>query len=312
MTVLPDTVVERAPAKLNPFLRVLGRRPDGYHELETVLLPLDLADRVEVHARSDPGQFRTLSVSLTVSGDPAAAARVPVDGSKLTVRAAEALARRIGARGFADIHLEKEVPPAAGRGGGSSDAAAVLRALNGLWGAGLDDADLAEVAATLGSDVPALLRAGPVLARGRGERVDEVAAGPLRWALVTFGFGVGAGDAYGWWDADPGSTGPGGEVLAALRPEALASDAGHERLAGLLSNDLEGPVASRHPEIGEAKDALFAGGAVGAVMSGSGPSVAGLLPPGRARLDPAAEARLARLSGRPPRYVRSTGAADGE
>jgi 4-diphosphocytidyl-2-C-methyl-D-erythritol kinase len=266
-----------ARAKVNLFLRVLGRRPDGYHDLETLIVPVSLADRLEIHADSDSGQFRTLSLSLEVAGDPHLVEGVPSDTSNLVLRAAAALAERVHVLGFADIWLEKRIPSAAGLGGGSADAAATLAALNRLWGTGLGLDELLEVAASIGSDVPALLAGNGALARGRGERVERVQVPPLGWCLVTFPFGVRTSDAFGWWDEDDARTGPDpGPLIEAAR----AGDA--DRLGPLLFNDLEEPVMRRHPEIRETKERLIESGAAGAVMCGSGPTVAGLFPPGRA------------------------------
>src|SRR6266542_111855 len=140
MSELPSNTVEvEAPAKVNPFLRVLGLREDGYHDLETLILPVSLADVVRVHAYADPSMFRTLSLGLDVTGEPSLTRGVPVDETNLAMRAAMALAEDVQPKGFADSVIDKWIPAAAGLGGGSSDAAAVLRALNGLWSAGLDE-----------------------------------------------------------------------------------------------------------------------------------------------------------------------------
>ena len=129
------------------------------------------------------------------------------------------------------------------------------------------------VAASVGSDVPALLAGTPVLARGRGERVEPAQVAPCRWRVIPAGFGITAAEAYGWWDEDGGHTGPDPSGLL----EALA--AGDLETAGpLLFNDLEAPILRRHPELEETKARLLAEGAFGAVISGSGPSVAGLYP----------------------------------
>jgi 4-diphosphocytidyl-2-C-methyl-D-erythritol kinase len=270
---LPDTARVEARAKVNLFLRVLGRRPDGYHELETLIVPIELADRLEIHAHSDPAQFRTLALSLEVIGPPHLVSGVPVDESNLVLRAARSLAEAVEVRGFADITLEKRVPAAAGLGGGSADAAATLRALNELWDCRLDDAALEEVAGILGSDVPALLAGGPAIARGRGERVEPVPVPSLRLALITFPFGVSTAEAFGWWDDDGGRTGP--EPEPAL---AAAREGRPEALGDLLHNDLEHVVIQRRPAIGQAKERLLAAGAAGVVMCGSGPTLAALIP----------------------------------
>src|SRR5438094_5895255 len=199
-------VYESAPAKINPVLRVMGRREDGYHELETVVLPLTLADHLAINAAAG-NEFRTLSLSLSVEGRTEITGGVPVDESNLVLRAAKSLADHAGVRGFAEVSLVKEVPAAAGLGGGSSDAAATLRVLNDLWGCGLSSDELGTVAASVGSDVPALLPGGPVMVRGRGERVEPVRVPRLTWLLVTFDFGVSTRDAFGWWDEDGGVTG---------------------------------------------------------------------------------------------------------
>jgi 4-diphosphocytidyl-2-C-methyl-D-erythritol kinase len=269
---LPRTLSVEARAKVNLFLRVLGRRADGYHELETLVAPIDFADRLDIHADSGP-EFRTLALSLDITGDLDLVGQVPADESNLVLRAARALADAVEARGFADITLEKRVPAAAGLGGGSADAAATLRALNELWECGLDQAALSEVAAAVGSDVPAFLVGGPALARGRGERVEPIPVPSLKLALVTFPFGVSTADAFRWWDEEGESPGADpGPILSAARGDAAAA------LGDLLYNDLEDVVIRRHPAVGEAKERLLDAGALGVVMSGSGPTLAALLP----------------------------------
>jgi 4-diphosphocytidyl-2-C-methyl-D-erythritol kinase len=274
---LPNTDMREARAKVNVFLRVLGRRPDGYHELETLIARISLADRLEIHAFSDPAQFRTLSLSLHVTGESRAAAGVPTDQSNLVLRAAAALAEHAGVLGFADITLDKRIPAAAGLGGGSADAASTLMALDELWGLGAGAEELRRIAAAVGSDVPALMHPNAALARGRGELTEPVRVPPLSWCLLTFPFGVRTAEAFAWWDQEERAAGTGPDPQTVLQA-AMAGDPG--TLGPLLFNDLEPPVVRRHPEIGEAKDALLEAGAVGAVMCGSGPTVAGLLPAG--------------------------------
>lgn len=310
-----------ARAKVNLFLRVLGRRPDGYHELETLVVPVSLADRVEVRARVDRAS-RAVSVHLEVVGDPEVLSGVPLAGTNLVIRAARALAEAAGVGGTVRVRLTKRVPAGAGLGGGSADAAATIRALHDLWELGLEEVDLLGVAAAVGSDVPALLAGGAVLARGRGERVERVPVAPMELALVTFPLQVRTAEAFGWWDEDGGPTGPDpADLLRSLHPGAVAAS-GLGSLGGLFFNDLEPSVVARRPEVGEAKAALLEGGAVAAVMCGSGPSVAGVLPPG-GRLGARARARLRRLGarvlrvrtvpgeGRPMRAGRSSGGRGG-
>lgn len=289
-----DPLEVRAPAKVNVFLRVLGRRPDGYHDLETLIVPIDLADVLRVRAVAQDARGEPVC-TLRVTGSPALVRGVPVDDTNLVLRAAAALAARTGARRSAEFTLEKRVPNAAGLGGGSGDAAAALRALNDLWRCGLGEDELASVGASVGSDVPAMLAGGPALVSGRGERVAPVPVGDLSWRILALPFGVAAADAYRWWDEDGAATGPDpGPVLAA------AADGDPGRLGPLLFNDLEAPVVRRHPEIGEARDRLLEAGAAGAVMCGSGASVAALLPRDRSgfRADEVRAWRRDRFGGR--------------
>lgn len=259
-------VREPAQAKLNLFLRVLGRRGDGYHEIESLVLPLTLADGVEA-APAD-------GLSLQVAGPRAAV--VPSGEKNLVLRAARALAEEAGVEPRARLLLVKHIPVAAGLGGGSADAAAALRALNDVWGCGLDREALTRVGARVGSDVPALVLGGPVMARGRGERVEAVGVPRTWWALFSPEIEVSAGDAYRWWDEDGGGTGPDrAEALQAFREGDV------EAAVDLLGNDLEGPVLRRVPEAAEARERLLEAGAISALLCGSGPSVAGLCRDGR-------------------------------
>jgi 4-diphosphocytidyl-2-C-methyl-D-erythritol kinase len=251
-----------AHAKLNVFLRVMGRRDDGYHDVETLVLPISLADDVTVEAADE----------LTLSLEGPAAERVPVDDMNLALRAARALAAEAGGARppGAGISILKRIPVAAGLGGGSADAAATLLALDELWSTGLDRQDLARIGLRVGSDVPALIAGEPAFARGRGDVVDPVLVQSTTWVVTTFEFGVSSTDAYAWWDERP-ITGPDPGALIA------AAEAGNDELLGsALFNDLQEAVVARHPEIAETIDALVAAGAYGVVMSGSGPTVAAL------------------------------------
>ena len=268
-------VTELAPAKLNPYLRVLRRRDDGFHDIETIVLPLDLADTVRV--RPLEGDRFELDVSGPRAED------VPLGDENLVVRAARALAASAGAGRGAWIEIEKGVPVAAGLGGGSADAAATLRALNRLWGLGLDREELGRIGAGIGSDVPALVPGRAVMATGRGERVTAFEAPPTWWVLVTFDAGISARDAYAWWDRGirrrlerPGPIEDARRAIASGDPDEIAAK---------LHNSLEFGVVRRHPSVAAARDALGLGGhpdrertdgAIGVLVSGSGPTVAGL------------------------------------
>ncbi len=256
-----ERVTVPAYAKLNVFLRVLGRRDNGYHDVETVLLPVDLVDTVAVERAAD--------LELEVDGPHASVITAPIDANLACV-AARTLAQRAGIQPRALIRIAKHIPVAAGLGGGSADAAATLRGLNELWGCGLDQTQLAEVAAAVGEDVPGLLAGGAVFADGRGSHVTPVHAATTWWVVKPFGFPVRTAEAYSWWDDEPTSGPDPGVLIAAL-------EAGNVALLGpSLFNDLQQPVARRHAPVTEAIDALLEAGAVGAVMTGSGPTVVAL------------------------------------
>lgn len=253
----------RAYAKINVFLRVLGRREDGYHEIESLVTPISLADVVGVRPAD--------RLSVEITGPTAVTADVPAGGLNLALVAALALADACPDAGGALVEIDKRIPAAAGLGGGSADAAATLLALNDLWGCHVDQQTLWAIAERVGSDVPAMLRGGPALMLGRGERLEHAELAPFHWVLVRQGFGVRSPDAYRWWDQDDGTTGPQPERLLTA---AAAGDA--ETLGPLLFNDLEECVSARHGAIVAAKRGLIEAGALGAVMSGSGSCVVGL------------------------------------
>ncbi len=268
------------------FLRVLAAREDGYHDVESLVVPISLADRITVR-RQD-----RLDVEIRDAGAPGA---LPSGGLNLALVAALALADACPDGGGARIEIEKRIPVAGGLGGGSADAAATLLALNELWGCDLDLAALVDVAERIGSDVPAMLAGGPVLVAGRGELLTPAETAPLWWVLVSPGFGVRSPDAYRWWDEDGGATGP---DPASLLAAAAAGDPA--ALGPLLYNDLEPAVSRRHQEIPEAKARLLDAGALGAVMTGSGSSVVGLATDRSAAEDLAASIDGAIVASGPP------------
>jgi 4-diphosphocytidyl-2-C-methyl-D-erythritol kinase len=257
------SVARRAHAKLNVFLRVLAARDDGYHDLQSLVVPLSLADDV-VASPAD-------RLHVDVVGAPELAGGVPAGGLNLALVAALALAEACGVDDGAEVRIRKRIPVAGGLGGGSADAGATLSALNELWGCGLDREALVTIGARIGSDVPATIAPGAVLVGGRGDELQDIDVPELWWVLVPMPFGVRSPDAYRWWDEGERRTGPDPDALVAA---ARAGDP--ERLGPLLFNDLEGPVFEHHPELAEAKARLLGMGALGAVMSGSGSSLAAL------------------------------------
>ena len=253
-------VVIRAHAKINLDLRVLGTRPDGFHELRTVFQALSLHDTIFCVPR--PGPF---AIECNVAG-------VPLDESNLAWRAAEALwrsLRRPGRVRDAVVRLEKRIPVQAGLGGGSSDAAATLMALAQAWRVPIRPAQLTDVAVRLGADVPFFLAGGTALGLGRGDEIYPLADLQRHWiVLLVPGFGVSTGDAYGWYDAEP-------ELSRAPREPQHVPGPWPSRAAQMI-NDLEAPIAGHHPEIDQMKAALRRAGALAAAMSGSGSTVFGL------------------------------------
>jgi 4-diphosphocytidyl-2-C-methyl-D-erythritol kinase len=267
MRLSPQTIA--APAKINLFLQVTGRRPDGYHELVSLMQKLRLADTLVV-------QLIDGGVSLTCS-DP----DLPVDESNLAWRAAHHFFRETGCRCGATISLEKKIPVAAGLGGGSSDAASVLLALNHLCDSCLTEDELADLGFPLGADVPFFVRAAPAaLARGIGERLTPAHClhpGPV--LLVNPGFPVSTKWAY----ENLALTSEGNPYI--LAPDSAYLNNGYFgsgsidiEAAGVsfFVNDLESVTIARYPEIGRIKESLLAFGARVALMSGSGPTVFGL------------------------------------
>ncbi len=236
----------RAFAKINLELRVVGVRPDGYHELRTIFQSIALHDTLSFIQTS--GAFRI------ECDDPAC----PSDRANLIWRAAERVWRAAGRRGAVrgvSVRLVKRIPMQAGLGGGSSDAAATLRTLAALWGVRVTDGDLERIAADLGADVPYFLEGGTVLGLDRGDRLFPLVDIPEAWVVVVVpDFGVSTGEAFAWWDQE-----------TARRPRAA-------------TNDLERPVGRRHPIIARLIRALGRAGAARAGLSGSGSAVFGLFP----------------------------------
>ena len=252
----------RAHAKINLDLRVLGTRPDGFHELRTVFQAIGLHDTVECVPREGP-----FAIECDVAG-------VPLDRANLVWRAAETLwrsARRTGPLRDVLIRLTKRIPLQAGLGGGSADAAATLLGLVELWKLPVRPSQLTDVAATLGSDVPFFLSGGTALGLGRGDEVYPLADLPRHWiVLLVPGFGVSSADAYRWYDDEREVAG------GATRREAQYVPGPWPSRAAQMINDLETPIARHHPEIDQMRSALRRSGALAAAMTGSGSTVFGL------------------------------------
>ena len=275
----------RAHAKINLDLRIVGRRDDGYHDLRTIFQSVALHDRLVFRRR--PGPFEIES----------AAADMPADRSNLVWRAAQGLWSASGRNGdVRGVHVtvEKRIPSQAGLGGGSSDAAATLMALNELWRSRFDAGDLGRLGASLGADVPYFLLGGTALGLGRGETLYPLPDVPSMGVLVVKpSFGVSTADAYRWYAGTARQPSRNVQALAVpWYPGPL-----------VIANDLEAVVMRHHPELVAVRRALLQKGAEVALMSGSGSAIFGLFPTvERAR---AAAAGLTR----PP--ARGHGSADG-
>lgn len=256
----PRRLVVRAHAKVNLDLRVLGLRPDGFHELRTVFQTIELHDTLTVVHR--PGPFL---LKCRTSG-------VPLDDSNLVWKAAAALWHALGRSGDpcdTCVTIEKGIPMEAGLGGGSADAAATLQALARLWG-GAPVTLLREVAGGIGADVAFFLSGGTALGLGRGEEIYPlVDLPPLSIVIARPPFGVSTAEAYGWYDEDRAAG------LKDPRELQILPVPWPTRAAQMI-NDLEPPVVRRHPEILPLKSALREAGALASAMSGSGSAVFGL------------------------------------
>ena len=244
-----------APAKLNLFLHVVGQRADGYHDLQSVFVPVDLADLLDVERRDDGRIERTGDVVGDVASD-------------LAVRAGLSLQQASGTRFGATIHVEKRIPAGSGMGGGSSDAATALIALNRLWDLAWPRERLSELAVSLGADVPFFLGAGPAFVEGIGERLTPLALAPRHYAVVHPQVAVSTREIF----ADPGLTrDTKATIIAAF---SAAQDEPSERLFG--ANDLEVVVRRRHRSwIAQSGIAAFRAGAhdrirFGGVHAGNG------------------------------------------
>jgi 4-diphosphocytidyl-2-C-methyl-D-erythritol kinase len=262
-------LVRKSPCKVNLLLNILGKRPDGFHELETLMQPVPLCDTLEFETAPS-------GIELTCS-EPS----LPVDGTNLVHRAATQFLTAARIDTGVRLHLHKRIPMAAGLGGGSGNAAVTLLGLNELFPQALVAEQLQTIAASLGSDVPFFLRNGPALAVGRGERVTWLDPFPalrgVHLLLIHPGFGIATAWAYrelaNFPEALNGRPGRAEKLASLLRAGDLAS-ASRE-----FYNSLEAPALRKHPLLALYQEHLRAHGAVATLMSGSESRRRG--PPGR-------------------------------
>jgi len=269
----------RAPAKLNLFLEITGRRGDGFHELESLMVPIRLADTLTLAATSagvdgQSGDIRLEAHSCFPLRSTQQSAALPTDANNLVVRALRLLQQRSDCRFGASVALAKRIPVAAGLGGGSSDAAAALRLANRAWRLDWPVEPLAELAAELGSDVPFFLSNGPAVCRGRGERVEPVRGLPaLHFVIVKPPVDLSTSDVYRAHDARPES------ALGARRLDAPLAELASARWNGVghwLHNRLQAAAASLTPWVHRIRSVFDEFDFVGHQLSGSGSAYFGV------------------------------------
>ncbi|MFD2444315.1 4-(cytidine 5'-diphospho)-2-C-methyl-D-erythritol kinase [Bacillus sp. CGMCC 1.16607] len=251
----------KAPAKINLSLDVLNKRPDGYHEVEMIMTTIDLADRIEL-TLLEKDQIVIHSHNRFV----------PDDQRNLAFQAASLLKDRFQIKKGVAITIDKTIPVAAGLAGGSSDAAATLRGLNQLWELGLSLDELATIGAEIGSDVSFCVYGGTALARGRGEEITELPAPPTCWVILAKPFiGVSTADVYRRLDVNNINHPNTKEMINSIY------NGEYQKVCQNMGNVLESVTLNLHPEVAQIKEQMKRFGADAVLMSGSGPTVFGLV-----------------------------------
>nr|WP_263323944.1 4-(cytidine 5'-diphospho)-2-C-methyl-D-erythritol kinase [Neobacillus sp. Marseille-Q6967] len=251
----------KAPAKINLSLDVLHKRPDGYHEVEMIMTTIDLADRVELTLLEED-TIHILSQNRYV----------PDDQRNLAYQAAQLLKERFQIKKGVEITIEKTIPVAAGLAGGSSDAAATLRGLNKLWDLGLSMEELAELGSEIGSDVSFCVHGGTALARGRGEKITPLPAPPTCWVILAKPFiGVSTAEVYRRLDLNGMQHPDIKQMVKAIE------DNDYQKVCQNVGNVLEDVTLNLYPEVALIKDQMKRFGADAVLMSGSGPTVFGIV-----------------------------------
>lgn len=245
-----------APAKVNYRLDVLGKRPDGYHDLRMVMQRVELCDEITISLSATPG----IRVTCGRKG-------VPDGPGNIAWKAADALLKLSGKETGIDISIDKRIPVAAGLGGGSSDAATVLMGVNALLELGLSDQRLMEIGVKLGADVPFFIFKKTALAEGIGDRLTAMESLPTLW-VVLVNPGIHVSTAWVYQNL----------ILTTKKPATIIRDSygSAAEVAALLSNDLEPVTCGKYPLLNELKEMLLAAGASGSLMSGSGATVFGI------------------------------------
>ena len=247
----------KSPAKINLRLEILRKREDGYHELRTVFQKINLYDRLHFRLKKERG----ISIKVDRAG-------LPTGEKNLAYQAAQSVMKKSGYRDGVEIKIEKRIPLGAGLGGGSSNAATTLMALNQLLRRGLSDRELMTLGLTIGADVPFFLLGGSAIGTGIGEKLKKIELPALWYILIYPGFEVSTRWAYQNF------------VLTKTRFHFKFQKLFNtpENISKILLNDLEEVVSSEYPQIGLMKNILFSCGALGVLMTGSGPTVFGMFP----------------------------------
>lgn len=250
----------KAPAKINLTLDVLHKRPDNYHEVEMIMTTVDLADRIGLK-ETDHGIHIESADRF-----------VPNDSRNLAYQAAKLLKDTYRVKSGVIIKLDKQIPVAAGLAGGSSDAAATLKGLNKLWNLNLSLDRLAELGTKIGSDVAFCVYGGTALAKGRGEIIQQLPTPPNCWVILAKPtIGVSTAEIYGAFDAEKAEHPNTREMIKAIEQKDYAA------VCANLGNALESVTLSLYPEVAQIKEQMKKFGADAVLMSGSGPTVFGLV-----------------------------------
>lgn len=249
--------IVKAPAKINLTLDVIGKRTDGYHDVEMIMTTIDLADRIKLTTLEEDG----IQVEVTKG-------YVPSNENNLAFQAASLLKAKLGIKKGISIFIDKKIPVSAGLAGGSSDAAAVLRGLNELWDLQLSLEELAEIGLEIGSDVPFCIHGGTALATGRGEKLEFLPAPPPCWVvLVKPPVNVSTKDIYGRLDLQkiihPNTAG----MIEAIHTQNF------EQICACLGNVMEPVTFQIHSHLMNMKERMQQFGADGVAMSGTGPTI---------------------------------------
>ncbi|MBD8071022.1 4-(cytidine 5'-diphospho)-2-C-methyl-D-erythritol kinase [Bacillus sp. PS06] len=251
----------KAPAKINLALDVLGKRSDGFHEVKMIMTTIDLADRIEL-VKLQEDKIKIISHSRYV----------PDDNRNLAFQAANLLKKRYNVKSGVSITIMKAIPVAAGLAGGSSDAAATLRGLNKLWNLQLSLDELAEIGAEIGSDVSFCVYGGTAIATGRGEKIEHIESPPHCWVILAKpSIGVSTADVYKNLSLDTINHPNVDGMVKAIKNQS------YQDICSLVGNVLEDVTLKMHPEVANIKDQMKKFGADAVLMSGSGPTVFGLV-----------------------------------